>query len=194
MGFFRTKSILVTFLLLFTFLVHGEQLDVETKAEISDFVKRETKYLKELDFKKHFKNFNDPNDFVLMFQGEELRNKGRRVKVNKRKLRKKKGGYNKFELAIVTPFEEFFEDFNLHILTKQDIEYDSKKAAISKFLGMGITKNWNPKIEFTEDRYLVCLLPKYDASKTSVPKYGEFMILQIIEKKGNKWKVYSSLQ
>ena len=44
MGFFRTKSILVTFLLLFTFLVHGEQLDVETKAEISDFVKRETKY------------------------------------------------------------------------------------------------------------------------------------------------------
>ncbi|WP_136468043.1 hypothetical protein [Flagellimonas onchidii] len=166
-------------------------MDIKTKTEIYDFVKKETKYLHSLKFKKYFKNFNDLDDFVEMFEGEKI-NRNRHVKINRRKLKKKKGNYSKSEQVIMTPFEEFFNDFNVHILTKEDVEQDSKKVAITKQLGMDITKNWNPKIEFTEERYLVCLLPKFDSSKATVPKYGEFMMLQILEKKGNKWKVYSS--
>ncbi|WP_062052770.1 hypothetical protein [Aquimarina longa] len=186
------KYYLISLFSILNFSVKAQQLDVKTKTEIQEFVKKETKYLHALKFKKYYKNFNDADDFVIMFKGEKI-NRKRVLKKSKRKLKKKKGEYSKLERTIMTPFKEFYNDFDLYILTKEDIEQDSKKTTLNKLFGMDITKNWNPKIEFTKNRYLVCLLPKVDFSKSKITsKYGEFMILQILEKNKRKWKVYSS--
>lgn len=191
----KTKACLISLFSLLAFSVKAQLLDIETKAEIREFVKKEAKYLQALKFKKYYKNFNDADHFVKMFEGERIdinrRNKTREVK---RALKKKKGDYSGSELAVMTPFDEFYNDFDLYILTKEDIEQDSKKAMINKILGIDITKNWNPKIAFTKNRYLICLLPKIDLSKPETPKskYGDFMILQILEKNRNTWKVYAS--
>ncbi len=190
------KIITLTVLIIFSIRINAQQIDIKTKTEIEEFIKKETKVLKNLNYKKYYKSFS--SDFVLMYKSEKI-NKRRTIENKKKYLKKRKGVTkredSKLELILNTSFNEFYNDFNLYILTKEDLKIDSKKPPLLvKLLGNDFTKHWNPKINFTNEKYFVCLLPKYDPSSSTVPKYGEFMILQILKKEGRRWKVYSSFQ
>jgi len=182
------ESCLLVFLTAFS--LNAQHLTPKTEKEITKFVKKEALFLKELKWKKYYKNFSK-KDFVPMFRGEPIRRE-QKTKWAKKYLKSKRGSSEKMELWITTPFDEFWEAFDLYILSKDDLQNPSKLAPINRILNTDIVKDWNPKIKFTKDHYLVCVLPK--SSTTTVPKYGEFMILQIIEKKRRKWKVRASYQ
>jgi len=172
-----------------SFSIQAQESDIDPQVynEIVDFVKEETKLFKELKRKKYFKNFLK-DDFVLMFKEEPI-NRKEYIKSGKRYLKKRDN--ERMELVITTPFDEFLSEFNLYVLTKNDLEGSDSMSSIIQLLG-DLPKEWNPEIEMTQDRYLICLLPNFDPSSDTVPRFGEFMIIQILQKNGERWKVYSS--
>ena len=188
----KKTALIILFSLCF-FLCKAQKLDAKTEAEIHAFIKKEAKSLRQLKLQKYYGRFYNGDEFVNMFEDEKI-NRSRRVSRRSMRLRKKalklkkEEDYFSFERVMATPFKQFYKDFNLLIFTKEDIEKGYNKTNNHKKMRQAVIEKWNPKIELTENRYFVCFIPKEDSPR----KYGDFIILHILEKKGNKWGVYSA--
>lgn len=178
-------TLLIT-LIFFSFSYSQISLSNKEKKSITKFVKKEVKLLKKLKMKKYYSHF-DKSKFHPIFK-EESFNMDKQIEKSKSW---KKSKDKKFRLIRKTSFKQFYNDFTLHIYTKQQLEESYSKTALALISKKNILKAINPKVNFTDEQYLIFLCPKFKEGET--PKYGDFFVLQIIEKQGKDWKVIASI-
>lgn len=162
-----------------------EQLASKTEASIEQFVQKQMKLLHQFKMKKFYKSYK-VDGFYPIFKEE-----GFDITEQIKKSKTWKNSDDKsFQEIKKSSFDEFYNEFTLHIYTKQQLEKDYDKSALRIISEENILKTMNSNIQLTENQYFVFLCPKFEQDK--FPKYGEFFILQLIEKQNGKWKVIAS--
>lgn len=181
--FFFLSFLLITFY----FGSAQEQYKIEftTETSIEQFVQKQMKLLHKFKMKKFYKSYKI-DDFHPIFKEEKFDLTEQIEKSKEWKNSKDRT----FQDIKESSFEEFYNEFTLHIYNKQQLKENYNETALTIISKENILKTMNSSINFTENQYLVFLSPKFETDQ--FPKYGEFFVLQLIEKQNGKWKVVSS--